>query len=510
MTTKKQERTPFNTNASLGASNIKYFSITDQSGESIDLTGSITQFYFYESVLSNYVSATVEIVDSGYISINGELRASPGGILGNLPKKNKKRRVPSIVGGNRVDFDIIDNNYNNRRDGALSNLSMLEGMYVSRIRDISTSTMRNNFAIDLVAKEALNNELTRVTKRYDGKISDSVEKILKEVMGVREDLIEVEETALEYNFIGNDSKPFNVCTKLANKSVPLPINTPTSTIGRKAGYIFFQTRLGMHFVSLANRHVGEDVEPNKSKKVENIIRTKEAQKYKFPVKFFVSTSASTIDEENGDDLILSYTIDSTTDVQKDLALGSYSNRSLFFDFYSMDYKVRDYNIEDDMLSSFPQEKRSEIKNFYEEYNPEFRSLPVKGLRQSPSRLMTHILNVGTLPKGVNSDAELMEWKSNPSDPTYDATKSMVQSIMQYNNLFREKVNIVVAGDFSMVAGNIIHCSFEAVGAGGADIGNDPEEDKNLTGYYIIANVCHRVTSGDTLTSMDLVSTARVI
>lgn len=507
-----QEKVPLNTNAAIAPVNIKKFVISDREGNAVDLTGSLTQFYFYESVLSNYVSATVEIVDSGYVlSADGKLNAKPGGIMGN----SQGNIYPVIGGGNRVDFDIEDNNYNNRvdidgRGKSLNNLKMPDGMYVSRIRDVSTSSLKNYYAIDLVSKEAFTNELVRVSKRYDGKISDSVKKIVKDVLRVEESLIEVEETALTHNFIGNDSKPFGVCTKLASKGVPLPVsNIPT--INRRAGFVFFQTRLGMHFVSLANRFFGEEDKKNRDGRKVNVVNTSEGRKYTFRVKNFVSTSAKSIDLDQGDNLILTYTVDTSLDTQKDLALGSYNNRTIFFDFYSMDYKVRDFDIIADILDRNEVYKETFTAAVLEGKTiPQLRALPDRALTYSPSRLMSHVLDIGTLPSGVTSEAELESWRNDPLNPTNDAPKNMVQSIMQYNNLFREKLNIVVAGDFSMVAGNIVYCVFEAVGGGGSSVGNEPEEDKNLTGNYMIANVCHRVTPTETYTSMDLVPVARLV
>jgi hypothetical protein len=506
------DKVPFNTNAAIAAVNIKKFAISDVNGNVVDLTGSLSEFYFYESVLSNYVSATIEIVDSGYVlTADGKLTAKPGGIMGNGPVKGAK--YPTITSGNRVDFDIEDNNYNNRVDTdglgrSLNNLKMLNGMYVSRIRDASTSSKKNYYAIDLVSEEALNNELTRVSKRYDGKISEHIKEIVEKVLRVDKGLIEVEETALTYNFIGNDSKPFNVCTKLANKAVPLPFSD-RQTINRRAGYLFFQTRLGMHFISIANRYYGKGDKKRATGKIENIINTSEGKKYTFRVKEFISTSAKSAGES--EDLILKYTVNTTVDAQKDLALGSYASRSIFFDFYSMDYRVRDFNIINDIFDR-DQKTMNQVLNLFNARLPvpQLRGLPSTGMTVSPSRLFSHILDVGTLPSGVNSEQELENWKNDPTSPNNDADKNMVQSIMQYNNLFREKVNIVIAGDFSMIPGNVIRCTFEAIGTGGGTIGNPSEADSNLSGVYMIGNVCHRVTPRETFTSMDLVPVSRII
>jgi len=497
------DKVPFETNAAVSPANIKKFFVTPAEGEEgIDLTGAVAQFYFYESVLSNYVEATVEIMDSGFImNSDGSLGLQPGGIL------SGSKNIQPIIGGSRIDFDIEDNKFSNKVNNLgsgnrLDNLKMDDGMYVSRIRDISTSTLKNYFAIDLVSKEAFNNELTRVTKRYDGNIGESVKKILKDVLGVDQQNIEIENTLLDYNFIGNDRKPFNVCTSLASKSVPLPVSE-RPTLNRRAGFLFFQTRLGMHFISVANRVIG-DKKPGRTYRIGNVINTKKGRSYDFSVKSFGSTSSKQINPQQFDDLILDYSVNNQIDVQKDLNLGTYNNRTLFFDFYSMSYVVRDFDVIEDIFETDTTSRKNIIQSINRGETPEqFKNLPLRGLTKTPSRLMSHVLDVGTLPAGTNSEQQLKAWKNSPTSATFKASETMVQSIMGYNSLFRQKLNITIAGDFSMVAGNYIQCVFQAVGS-------SEDDDKNLTGFYMISDVCHRVTPTETFTSMDLVPLNKII
>jgi len=101
------DKVPFETNAAVSPANIKKFFVTPAEGEEgIDLTGAVAQFYFYESVLSNYVEATVEIMDSGFIMNSyGSLGLQPGGIL------SGSKNIQPIIGGSRIDFDIEDKSF---------------------------------------------------------------------------------------------------------------------------------------------------------------------------------------------------------------------------------------------------------------------------------------------------------------------------------------------------------------------------------------------------------------
>ena len=153
----------------------------------------------------------------------------------------------------------------------------------------------------------------------------------------------------------------------------------------------------------------------------------------------------------------------------------------------MKYVRREYNIGENMKDKIKNAGSQEITWVDEEFT------------KSPSRVMTHILDVGVLPAGGTPDEQLKFWKENKDRPTYGAPDAMVQSIMRYNQLFTIKVNIVIAGDFRLRAGDLIFCDFPAL-----DIRSDKEKDPESSGIYMIASVCHRITPQDTYTSLSLV------
>ena len=113
--------------------------------------------------------------------------------------------------------------------------------------------------------------------------------------------------------------------------------------------------------------------------------------------------------------------------------------------------------------------------------------------------MSHIPDVGTLPSGENPEAQLKEWKSNPRGSGYDADNLMVQSIMRYNQLFSIKLNVMIAGNFQLRAGQLIHCEFPET-----TVQHQQDPNTELGGIYMIASLCHRITPQDTFTSLTLV------
>ena len=180
-------------NAPESAGNIVKFRVSSNFTEyAVELAGGVVDFRYYENVLSNSVTATATCVETGYSDGDSEDGVSQSTVDG-LP----------IRGGERTDF-VIEDVYGNE-------LELEEGLYVNRIRDVSPDTKKDVYFLDFATREFFANEQTRVVKKYEGNIGDNVQKILKDVLKVTTD-IDIDNTSASYNFIGNDRKPFYVCT----------------------------------------------------------------------------------------------------------------------------------------------------------------------------------------------------------------------------------------------------------------------------------------------------------
>ncbi len=445
------------------AANIIKFKISSNFGdEAIDMSGGVVDFYYYESVLSNHVTTTLTMMETGFeTDSKGQPKASKG-LIDSLP----------IRGGERVDF-IIEDNYGNE-------LKVDEGLYVNRLRDVDAGTSQDIYFMDLASREYFANEQTRVTKRYEGSISQNVEKILKDVLLVESE-VDADETAEPYNFIGNDKKPFYICTWLASKSIPqMESEEGENATGGAAGYLFFQTREGFHFKSIDKIFSGE------------------------PVKKYIFNNSPEL-PPGFDAKILLTDIESDIDLNEKLTLGTYHNRSIFFDFYALNYTVRDYRlgeasvVGDNIASSSLNNGSKTTSSKITPAGKKIDDLIAKEFTQSPSRLMTHILDVGTQPTGSTVEDQLEHWKENRAEPNFKAMDTMQTSIMRYNQLFTVKTNIIIPGDFSIKAGDVVFCDFPEL-SGSDKKDSNPESG----GLYMVAHVCHKVTSGSTTTSLALV------
>lgn len=475
---------PFATNAAISPGKIKSAIVTTRkplssaSGpRSVDITGAISEFYFYESVLSNTFSATLMLVDTGYILPPGsdKIEKKAPKTIDGLQSTSGILNELNITGGERIDFEVEDNNI----AFGPGNIKISGGMYINRVRDLTNQGLKDVYAIDLVPGEFISNELTRVTGRYDGPIDLSVATILNDVLGIYNDVgskpldFIFDRTMYDYNFIGNNRKPLYVCTWLASKSSPsITSNSNQSMDGHSAGFLFYQTRNAFNFRSIDSLA--------KESKENPIIRHfvyNNTGKQTYHTNKEQYTDENNIMEEN----ILAYTVKKTVDLGKDLALGTYNNRTVFFDFYSMNYKFIKYSVKEDRLNTL---------------GPNM-NLPDEAVRSSPSRYMSRILDVGSLPNGVSSDDQLANWRANKSNPNFQADKIMVQSIMRYNQLFSVRTRITIPGDFKLKAGDLVDCTFQ-------DLSNTKEENLELSGKYIVAKICHRITPNDTFSSLELV------
>ena len=196
--------------------NILDFTITSESGKSADFSAAVVEYRYYESILGNSITAAATIVETG----NGP---DDKGQVDSLP----------IRGGEECSIKIEDN-----QGGSLE-----VPLLVDTVNNGTPGTQVATYFMSFCTEEQFTNNSERVKKRYEGKISEHVSSIMSDILQTKNE-VDVDETSLEYNFSGNNRKPFYVCTWLASKAVP------AKGIGGAGGFLFFQTREGFKFKSI--------------------------------------------------------------------------------------------------------------------------------------------------------------------------------------------------------------------------------------------------------------------
>jgi hypothetical protein len=399
------------------------------------LLGGAVELYYYESIFENSVKITTQIVDTG-----NALPADDG--TGGFVELLDGLKVG---GGEKIFLDFEDN------QGTKLKFSEENALYLNQLRNTTNDYSKGKtFTIDASSKEFFDNELTRVEERYDGKISESVKKIMKEVIKTPKNLDGIEDTINSYNFIGTIKKPFWTITWLAKKSVP-------KNKGKSAGYLFFETYDGFKYKSL-----------------DTLFGQKPKKKYIYN---------NTAKVPNGyDGKIINPPIMSTNiHLQPKLMMGTYNTEHKQFDFYKSKFELKpfDFHKQEEGIKTAGRD--------FEFVNSEFTS--------KPSRITYNISDVGGLPVGVTLSKQLERSK----EVNLERQSITNQANMRYNQLGTIQVQVMLVGDFSLRAGDVIECDFP-------ELSSKPnqESSKKMSGIYMIADVCHRITTRNTLTSINLI------
>ena len=196
----------------------KFDIISADGTNSVDLRGGVVTFSYFENLFSPMITSQVLVVNTGN-TVSGE-KGEIQSIYNGLP----------LRGGEIVNIKIQSNSENNIPLEFSENNG--NELYVASITNVLIDAGREAFTLNLVSREAITNETSRVGKKFPSSqsISDSVKDIVKEYLLSEKDIF-VDKTENPYGFIGNLKKPFTILTWLASKSVPANVAGQSSTAG---------------------------------------------------------------------------------------------------------------------------------------------------------------------------------------------------------------------------------------------------------------------------------------
>jgi hypothetical protein len=428
---------PANFAAQAGEAQIKLFEFESNYNEPVDVSGGIMELNYYESILDNTIRATATFADTGYRKGEGSAVVEDSDL--------------NLTVGEKVNLKVTDGNQFSL------DFTGTKQLRIKETRNIDESTNKIIFTVDLFSKESINNELEqyRVKQRFDGKISDSVEKILKEILKTEKEL-DIDTTLNSLSFIGNVEKPFYKCTWLGPRSVPDVQNAK----GNLAGFFFYETYDGFKFKSIDKLF---EQKPKRRLIFNNVIG-------EIPPEY--------------DGKILDYSFDSTIDLKNVLHTGSQLNSKMkAVNAYESSYR----------------ENAFDSKNQFNETNTGGKEQPKIAsdlkIQEQNSRISYKWDDPGFLVPGKDLKAQLPK----STYINYSNDEILRQSYMRYNNLFNIKLSIAIAGDMSLRAGDILHCDFPEVTSN-----TTKSYSKKKSGTYMIVDVCHRITKNGCYTRLNLV------
>lgn len=420
-------------------SRLDIISNKDQS-KTVSLAGGTIRLMYYESILQDTIKASVTFADSGNAIDNKTA-------LDGLPIVGQEKIYVKFKDNNDVELDLT--------------------LYVNKVTPLSDDTTKSMVTLDLVSKEFIMNEKVRLNIRFDGKISDHIKKILtdKNYLATEKN-IDIEESSNNYNFIGNNRKPYYAMNWLSKKS----ISATSQKKGDSAGYFFFETSEGFKFKSIDGLFSQE--------KKKSIIynQSPDSRGNNLPAGYDVKA--------------LDYSKDNSVNVQEKLKMGAFSTRTILFDPFTCYYEV---------ITPNAKEKENSLKLGGKELpvlNPEFNK---EGNNKDFSRTTYMLLDKGTLPTGSGTGKSQTQLQKS-KDENFEPKNILNQAIMRYNQLYSSKATITIAGDFSLHAGDVVFMDAPELKT---DTKND-EVNKESGGLYIIADLCHYISPKETYTKLNLV------
>ena len=421
-------------------------------GESVNLTGGMIRFMYYESLLSNTIKATYTYSDSGNTANNAKTGSNcknTGTAMEKLP----------IVGGEVASIKVTDNRGNSLEFSPENNNPLI----VNKPTPFDDKTTKSAVQLQFTSKEYLENEIldNRVVKCYEGKISEHIDKLVKENLNTDKS-IDIEETgAKNYNFIGNTRKPFYCINNLSTRAVP----QGNDKSGNSAGFLFWETADGYHFKSL-DTLLGQ-------KKKKSIVYNETPDNGNIPAGYDLKA--------------LEYSRDSANNVQGKMMMGAFSNQIATFDLYNPDFNEEE-------LSS---EKGGESKGSQDTLTLAGEELPLYNKDYYvPTRLSWSVLDTGSQPGGTTE-----EQLDKSKEENFDLKNIFNQSIMRYNQLFSSTVTVTVGGDFSLHAGDAIFIDGPTLKA---ETTSNDDIDRKDGGVYIISDLAHYISPKETYTKMSLI------
>ena len=423
------------------------FTIRSNDGsKTIDLRGGIVSFSYFENVFSPMITAQVLITTTGNVIADDD--GDTTSIYNGLP----------LRGGEKVSFKIPANSENN------VDLEFTEEngneLYVASITNVLIEAEKEIFTLNLVSREAITNETSRVGKKFPSSepISDSVKEIIEKYL-LSEKKVDVDETQNPYGFLGNLKKPFTIITWLAAKSVPGTVSGGSAT----AGYFFFETKEGYHFRSIDSL-ITQD-----------------------PYEIEYTYSPKVIDNQAADKdfKILSYSTTYNQNLIQNLERGAYCTYRMYYNPISGRFttpqqglfKVSDYA-----------EKMENLGKDFEIFLP-----PVDKKNESlgdvPSRYVTGVLDYGTLErKGSRSrakNADPMEYHS--------------QAMMRYNTIFTQQLEATIPLNTNLCCGSIIKMKFAKITTEKNKVIDDEQ-----SGLYMIKELVHYYEGRGSFTKLKLI------
>lgn len=402
----------------------------------------VVSFDYYENILSPIITGKVAIVSSsGSAKSQTDTANRLGSLHGSLPLRvGSVIRVKIRTGiGEVLDFSSSQNEY--------------KQLYVTDVSVIEKKSTSETLAIRFSSRTAWLNETTRIVKRFNGRISDSAKKVLKEALSFEDEYLNIDDTSNAYSFIGMSKRPIDVLAMLCIRSVPPNTKSP--------GYFCYETRKGFNFISADTLITQDPYEKTYRYDGQNI-------------------STAELKDDTNDYKLLNLDTLKDQNLISQLRSGVYASKNIFFNPSTLGFTEIDISVGKNQLTKDP--KFSSLGK--KEDAPEFLN---KSLSEGKKfhRIQTAIFDCG---------AEGLKTEVNNSPELYYAAGST-----RYNILFSQVYNANIPCNTDLEAGKILKLEIES----------DSEKkeqgpDQVKSGNYIIQALHHHFEPNKATTAVNLI------
>ena len=412
---------------------------SNEGGTTASLVNGFVSLMYYESILQDSVKVDFIFADTGN-SVGGK------SVMEGLP----------IVGTEDFELKFEDNQEVKLEFCSDNNNTLI----VNKVTPRTVDTAKSIVTLNLVSEEFIRNEegASRINVRMDGKLSDHITNILENFL-ITEKELDIEDTSNNYNFVGNNKKPYYTMNWLSKFGVP----SQDGESGSTAGFFFWETSEGFKFKSIDSLFAQES-------------------KKRF---IYNGTDDGKGIPEGYDGKILDQTTDNRIDYQNKIRMGAYGTKLVVFNPFDCFYEIVPQTAQD------TEEGTTGGGEALPVFNKKFDN---PSTEENFTRTTFMLVDTGTLPSGDGK-----EQVDKNEEPNFQAQTVLNQGIRRYNQMFQQQMSITIGGDFELHAGDAIYIDTPSVKAE-----TDDEMNKETGGKYIIADLCHYVTSKETYTKLNVV------
>jgi len=317
-------------------------------------------------------------------------------------------------------------------------------MDVSNPIPIFQDDVAESVNLKLISQYYSANENITLYKKYYNTISSSVQQILKDELKIPVGRLKIDSTSNGDSISGSGQRPFDVIINAASKSL-------SSSGG--PGFFFWETKEGFHF-----------------KSIDDIVNSPSVQTYNYH-----NVATSSLDNPNTNFRILNEPrYKNNSNLANDLRVGLYRTKNVSFDFSSFEYKQEFINLSERGFKNLG-------NNI--DYSKAFNE------SESFTRTNFFLLDSGLTNPGISTSIINNERYYLP------------QSIMRYNLLMSQVLDITVPCNLKLKAGDVITCEFKKRSSSDLSSGSIGQLQ---SGRYIITHLCHNFTSKRSFSSLRIV------